>query len=335
MAEVLPTIFKLDHAAILEPFVENLVEYNVSVCRFGGDVQTSAIERPKHASELLDFKTKYLSGSKTGGTKQVGTSSEGMLSLTRDINPILPEETENNIRQWAAAAFERVNGSGAPRFDFLCNAKTGEFWFNEANPCPGSFGYFLWQAARKRVLFPRLLRLRDVLDEDARPLPAKIGETDKPRSRHARDEVTVEEEPRLEADGVIVDVRDVGVIVLGRVFHEGFGLAAIRCAPFNSQLLISANPPDPWASIPSRSQSGRPCASQRQSPSTWLARLMLVWVSSPSFRICAAAGVSRNSLSFMALAKACTPASVIRRSNPTAKPPALLERLTAVQHLPE
>lgn len=158
LAEVLPTIFKLDESAILEPFVDNLVEYNVSVCRFSDGVRTSAIERPKHTSELLDFKTKYLSGAKTkSGSKMPGATSEGMLSLTREIGPTLSPDLERNIRRWATQAFERVGGSGAPRFDFLCNAKTGEIWLNEANPCPGSFAYFLWDAAERRVRFPQLL----------------------------------------------------------------------------------------------------------------------------------------------------------------------------------
>jgi D-alanine-D-alanine ligase len=163
---VLPGIFKFDTMAIIEPFVENLVEYNVAVRRENGAIVTSAIERPKMASELLDFKTKYMSGGgkKTGG-KQPGASSQGMLSLTRDINPDLPAMIEHNIRQWAGEAFAAVNGTGAPRIDFLSNAKTGEVWLNEVNPCPGSFGYFLWEAAQKPILFTALL---DQLIEEAK-----------------------------------------------------------------------------------------------------------------------------------------------------------------------
>lgn len=190
LAQVLPSIFRMDRTAMLEPFVENLVEYNVSVCRHGGEVRTSAIERPKHTSELLDFKTKYLTGAKgKSGTKTPGASSEGMLSLTRDINPSLPEAADANIRRWASEAFLRVDGSGAPRFDFLCNSKTGEIWLNEANPCPGSFAYFLWQAARQPLLFPQLLEhliaeavglapgqdvAGDPTPEDARLFPRRI-----------------------------------------------------------------------------------------------------------------------------------------------------------------
>jgi D-alanine-D-alanine ligase len=165
--QVLPAIFKFDTQAIIEPFVENLVEYNVAVRRENGAVVTSAIERPKRQSELLDFKTKYMSGGskKTGGGKQPGTASQGMLSLTRDINPEIPASLDNNIRQWASEAFLAVNGTGAPRIDFLSNEKTGEVWLNEVNPCPGSFGYFLWEAAARPVLFTTLL---DQLIEEAK-----------------------------------------------------------------------------------------------------------------------------------------------------------------------
>lgn len=155
----LPAVFEYDPVAIAEPFVENLIEYNVSVskCFDGKTIVTSAIERPKAKDELLDFKQKYLSGGGTkgakGGTKTPGQSSEGMLSLTREINPPLPKETENNIRTWANRLFDALDGAGAPRIDFIGNAKTGQIWMNEVNPCPGSLGYFLWEAAPQPHLF--------------------------------------------------------------------------------------------------------------------------------------------------------------------------------------
>lgn len=155
----LPSIFSLDHQALIEPFVENLVEYNVAVTEVFGEIRTSAIERPKRTAELLDFKEKYMSGGgkKTGGSKVPGQSSEGMLSLTRDINPDIPAEMEAKIRGWAETVFKTVGGTGAPRLDFLSNEKTGEVWFNEANPCPGSFGFFLWEAAKKPALYTEFL----------------------------------------------------------------------------------------------------------------------------------------------------------------------------------
>ncbi len=154
----LSVIFRLDTHAIAEPFVDNLVEYNVAVRNTANGIATSAIERPKAQQELLDFKAKYLSGgSGKAGGKQPGTLSQGMLSLTREINPQLAPDFASTIREWAEMCFSVMYGTGAPRIDFLCNGKTGELWLNEVNPCPGSFGYYLWEAGSQPLLFPELL----------------------------------------------------------------------------------------------------------------------------------------------------------------------------------
>ena len=161
---LLPTIFRLDPQVLIEPFVPNLAEYNLSVTRIGGAVRTSAIERPKRAEELLDFRQKYLSGGDgKGGTKGDAANSQGMLSLTRDINPKLPDGLGDDLRRWAKAAFEAVSGTGAPRIDFYRDEATGETWLNEVNPIPGSFAYFLWEAAEPPIGFTALLSA--LLDE--------------------------------------------------------------------------------------------------------------------------------------------------------------------------
>lgn len=154
---VLPHVFQYDTSAVLEPYVDSAIEYNVSVRRENNRCVTSAIERPKRTSELLDFKQKYLSGGAKAEGKMPGTASQGMLSLTRELNPKLDERIEKSIRQWATIAYEVVNGTGAPRIDFLCNERTNEIWLNEVNPIPGSFAYFLWEAAEQPVLFTELL----------------------------------------------------------------------------------------------------------------------------------------------------------------------------------
>src|SRR5438045_5390055 len=88
---LLPTIFRLDNQALLEPFVPSLVEYNLSVTRAGGAVRTSGSECPKRAEELLAFRQKYMSGgaNKTG-LEIAGGGSQGVLSLTREIDRALP-----------------------------------------------------------------------------------------------------------------------------------------------------------------------------------------------------------------------------------------------------
>lgn len=167
----LPAIFEYDDVAIVEPFVAHMVEYNVSVMRaLSGDIVLSAIERPKNQDELLDFKAKYMSGGndkggdKISGNKIFSTASEGMLSLTRDINPDLSDDVMRDIHAWSVRMFDAIDGTGAPRIDFIGNKETGEIWLNEVNPLPGSFAYFLWEAALDPVLFTDFL---SVLIEEA------------------------------------------------------------------------------------------------------------------------------------------------------------------------
>ncbi len=152
----LSAVFRMDKSALIEPLVQNLVEYNVAVMRRDGNLVTSAIEKPLKSGELLDFKTKYLAGGR-GGPKLDDTPSEGMVSLNRELNPQnLTPEQDALIRDSAITAFATLELAGTVRIDFLSNEKTGEIWFNEVNAIPGSFAYFLWQAAPTPLSFTAL-----------------------------------------------------------------------------------------------------------------------------------------------------------------------------------
>lgn len=155
---VLSFVLANDELALVEPRVPNLVEYNVAVRSSAEGPVCSAIERPKSTAELLDFKEKYLSGS--GGSKGSKVVSEGMLSLTRELNPDLGGDKLERIHGFAKRAFKALGARGAPRIDFLSNGETGEIWFNEINPIPGSYAFFLWEnASSSPLLFPDLLEL--------------------------------------------------------------------------------------------------------------------------------------------------------------------------------
>jgi D-alanine-D-alanine ligase len=190
LTAVLPKIFAYDSVAMLEPFVENLIEYNVAVGFIDGMVMTSAIEKPKNSKDLLDFKQKYGSGnSGSKASNKFGSGScianAGMLSMTRELNPQLEPHIEQKLRSWAELAFKTVHGSGFPRIDFLCNSQTGDLWLNEINPYPGSFGFYLWEASsKKHILFTELLNLllkeaedlhkRNQLPIDPTPIDARL-----------------------------------------------------------------------------------------------------------------------------------------------------------------
>ncbi len=167
VAALLEYVLRLDDLALIEPQVRNLVEYNIAMMWRDGAVVFSAIERPKSGAELLDFREKYLSG---GGGAKGALPSEGMLSLTREINPDIPAELTARIHDQARRAFMVLGARGAPRIDFMCDSATGELWFNEINPIPGSYGFFLWEAADPPRLYPQLI---DHLVDEARRLSRK------------------------------------------------------------------------------------------------------------------------------------------------------------------
>jgi len=172
-----------DTFALVEPQVQHLEELNIAVMHRNGEILFSAIERPKSSAELLDFREKYLSQAGNGsgeGQGKLGATivpSQGMLSLTRDINPELDEGLKSRLYDYAAKAFSILGIRGAPRMDFMFNKSSGELWFNEINPIPGSYGFFLWEAADPQVLFPDLIShlvgeaLSDSVKEFDDPVP--------------------------------------------------------------------------------------------------------------------------------------------------------------------
>ncbi|MEO1574279.1 MAG: D-alanine--D-alanine ligase [Pseudomonadota bacterium] len=154
-------VLRLDSFALVEPRVNHLQEYNVALIHRDDEIVLSAIERPKSSADLLDFKEKYLAAN--DGEQQASKlgsmpiPSQGMLSLTRDINPDITDSLRERIDRYARAAFSVLGLRGAPRIDFMYDSVADELWFNEINPIPGSFGFFLWEAASPRLLFPELI----------------------------------------------------------------------------------------------------------------------------------------------------------------------------------
>ena len=177
LVAALMTAFRLDSEAIVEPFVANLSEYNVAVRRdANGTTVTSAIERPLRDAELLDFKNKYLAGGEPGGPKLDTGPSEGMASLNRALNPEeLTVEQDDFIRSGASKIFDLLALGGSIRVDFLCNSETGELWLNEVNTIPGSFAYFLWEAAAEPLSFLELTGA--IIEEGFRLSADRLGET--------------------------------------------------------------------------------------------------------------------------------------------------------------
>lgn len=149
-------IFKIDVEVLIEPFVENLIEYNVSITKsLSGEVELSAIESPEKNDDLLSFEDKYLF--KEGAESKLSIPLyEGIVLASRDLNPQLTGDQRKFIEESAQKFFHLTAGTGAPRIDFLSNRRSKEIWFNEINPIPGSIGYYLWEARNKRIGFTQL-----------------------------------------------------------------------------------------------------------------------------------------------------------------------------------
>ena len=169
--------FRMDAAAVVEPFVTELVEYNVAVMRGStGGARVSAIERPVREAAVLDFKGKYLAGG-TAGPKLDEAPSEGMASLNRVIEPDELTPTQRaTIVEAAHTAVDALQLAGSVRIDFLCDAATGRLWLNEINSVPGSFAYYLWQAADPPLSFTELTTA--MIEEGFALAAAQGGDTD-------------------------------------------------------------------------------------------------------------------------------------------------------------
>ncbi|MBR1544575.1 MAG: hypothetical protein IJ638_01365, partial [Alphaproteobacteria bacterium] len=153
-------VFKLDNTVIIEPFVENLKEYNVAVMKnLDGEIITSVIESPVEKHEFLDFKDKYLAsdGTKKVGPAKLAVPSEGLLSMGREYAPKLDKKSQDFIENSAKKLFEYMGATGNPRIDFLCNAKTKKIWLNEVNPIPGAFAFYLWERSKYKINYTKLI----------------------------------------------------------------------------------------------------------------------------------------------------------------------------------
>lgn len=262
LQELLIHIFQYDTAALVEPYLSDIIEYNVAVrrcmarrCREsklleskllesrclesqGGSLRKnldknesfsqqevlshevlsqevlsqevlsqdrivcSHIESPLRGEELLDFAQKYRQGGNkqgfqekfqekfqggfktmksdfpgTNGTVAMGSHANGLATMQRTLDPELDPKLEEEIRACAETAFRLLGCEGAPRIDFIYDRSVKRLYFNEINPCPGSFGYYLWPELGFTQLLTHLIEeaFNRTLGDDPR---FRIGDAD-------------------------------------------------------------------------------------------------------------------------------------------------------------
>ena len=134
----LDVAFEFDDEALIEPFIENIEEFNLAGCK-GSDFHFSMIEKVQK-EKLLDFDKKYLDFSRSGIQKAN-----------------IDQNLQNAIREAFIKIYEPLFGGALIRVDFFYHQ--GKIYINEINPVPGSMANYLFED------------FISVLDDLARHLP--------------------------------------------------------------------------------------------------------------------------------------------------------------------
>ncbi len=139
LATALDDAFTYAPRVLVEQAITPLREINCSVLGDADSARASACEEPVSCDEILSYRDKYLSGSKSG-------KSGGMADLKRRCPADIPDELTAKVQSLAVRTFRALGCSGVARIDFLNNPETGELWVNEINTTPGSLSFYLWEA---------------------------------------------------------------------------------------------------------------------------------------------------------------------------------------------
>ena len=130
--------FRYATKVLVEHAISKLREINCSVLGDENDAIASECEEPLHSDEILSYEDKYVSNSKSGGSK-------GMASVSRKIPAELSGEKREEIRNLAVKSFKLLGCNGVARIDFMIDEENGKLYFNEINTIPGSLSFYLWE----------------------------------------------------------------------------------------------------------------------------------------------------------------------------------------------
>lgn len=130
--------FRYATKVLVEHAITRLREINCSVLGDENEAIASECEEPLHTDEILSYEDKYVSNSKSGGSK-------GMASVSRKIPAEISGELREEIREMAVKSFKLLGCNGVARIDFMIDEENGKLYFNEINTIPGSLSFYLWE----------------------------------------------------------------------------------------------------------------------------------------------------------------------------------------------
>lgn len=129
----------IDTEILVEKFIPQFEEYNISLLANDQELLMSEIEHPLKSNETLSFHDKY----KKGGAKKTGG---GMANLSRELPANISQELATKIQSLAKTAYRACRCTGTVRVDFMVTPEN-EIYLSEINSIPGSMSYYLWEAS--------------------------------------------------------------------------------------------------------------------------------------------------------------------------------------------
>lgn len=145
----LQTAFQYDTHVVVEPYLKQVREYNISILGDEEKQEASVVEEVMKNDEILSYYDKYEKGSK----------SKSMAGLNRIVPAELTDALREQMETMAKNAFVALRLSGVCRIDFLYDGK--QLYINEVNTIPGSLAYYLWEESKVpfRHLIMRLIQI--------------------------------------------------------------------------------------------------------------------------------------------------------------------------------
>ncbi len=134
LIDAIESAFQYDLKVIVEKFIENAKEYNISILGDASHYQVSEIEEVTK-STFLSYEDKYVHHSK----------SKGMAGLNRLIPANIDKKLRQNMVNTALKVVQILDACLCVRLDFLYDEETKCLYFNEINNIPGSLAFYLWE----------------------------------------------------------------------------------------------------------------------------------------------------------------------------------------------
>lgn len=130
--ECIDYILKYDEQIIIEKYIINRKEYNISLFKNLNDVEVSYIEEV-FGDDILSYENKYLENGK------------GMEGCKRICPACIKNSLKKEIEYIGKKVYYALDFKNLVRIDFIYDEEAKTLYFNEVNSIPGSYAHYLYK----------------------------------------------------------------------------------------------------------------------------------------------------------------------------------------------